>query len=89
MNGKLQALGASSYLMSMSTMRNPKLLQWVTKQHFLRLSVVFSGLSVLGSLLSSKVIMCNRQQGFEVVLVMMWLSNSYFILETLLCVVWL
>jgi hypothetical protein len=86
MNSKLKALGASSYLMSMSTLRNPKLMQWVTKPSYLKLSIFFSLLSTAGSLFTTKVIMCNKEQGYQLVYVILWSANLYFILETALCV---
>lgn len=86
MQGKVKALSVSNYFLTMTSSKDSKLLQWIMKPSFLRLSIAFSLISVIGSWFTSKITMCNRQRGHEVVYALVWLSNGYFILETILSV---
>ena len=86
MYGKISALGASSYLMSMNTLRHPKIIQWVTRTSYLRLSVTFSMLSVLAVLFSTKANLCNLTPGYQAIVALFWIVNAYFICEHILVV---
>lgn len=84
--GRITALGASSYLMSMNTLRHPRVVQWVTRSSYLRFSVIFSGLSVLWVLLSSKNILCNQARGYQAVVALAWIITAYFSWEAIIVV---